>query len=212
MKFHLPVVTFLSLLLGGCAVGNRYGYDSIVADTSFSGTGAVAVATHDQRPYVLNGDKDPQFVGLQRGGFGNTFDVRTTGDRPMADDMTAAIVNTLKRKGFNASAVTVAHTASAEAARTQLLAAHAPRSVLLTVRDWKSDSMMRLGLDYDMSLAVLDGEGKVLAETKQRAQKEVLGAAPMIPSDAGPMVGNAFKAKLELMFADPAIVRAMGSK
>src|SRR2546430_12859124 len=37
-----------------------------------------------------------QFVGLQRGGYGNPFDVRTKGDGPLADAMTTALVNTLR--------------------------------------------------------------------------------------------------------------------
>src|SRR2546428_9600965 len=78
------------LLLSGCAIGNRYAYQTVVASPQVSGTTAVSIATYDQREYVRSGTKDPQFVGLQRGGYGNPFDVRTEGDRPLADAMTTA--------------------------------------------------------------------------------------------------------------------------
>ena len=99
LALFLPVV---AVLLTGCAIGNRYAYQSVVANPQLSGTTAVGVATHDQREYVRSGSKDPQFVGLQRGGFGNPFDVRTADDKPLADAMTTALVNTLNKKGFRA--------------------------------------------------------------------------------------------------------------
>jgi len=210
MSIRILILT-LATLLGGCAVGNRYAYDNITAETAIRGNGTVAVGTHDQRPYVLDGDKEPQFVGLQRGGYGNTFDVRTGGGKPLADDMTNSIVGTLNRQGFSAAPVAIEHTASTGDARTRLLAAGAQRIVLLTVRDWKTDSMMRVGLDFDLTLSVLGKDGQVLAETSVSGKKEVLGAAPVIPSDAAPMVGNAFKAKLEKLFADSAVGRALGN-
>ena len=70
LALFLPVV---AVLLTGCAIGNRYAYQSVVANPQLSGTTAVGVATHDQREYVRSGSKDPQFVGLQRGGYGNPF-------------------------------------------------------------------------------------------------------------------------------------------
>jgi len=99
MKKLAIFIVLVGVLLSGCAVGNRYAYQTVVASPQVSGTTAVGVATHDQREYVRSGAKDPQFVGLQRGGFGNPFDVRTEGDKPLADAMTAALVNTLMKKG-----------------------------------------------------------------------------------------------------------------
>src|SRR5437879_5251845 len=55
------------LLLSGCAIGNRYAYQTVVASPQVSGTTAVSIATYDQREYVRSGTKDPQFVGLPAG-------------------------------------------------------------------------------------------------------------------------------------------------
>src|SRR6266850_4068485 len=91
---------FVAMVASGCAVGNRYAYHTVVASPQVSGSTAVAVAALDQREYVRSGDKPPQFVGVQRGGFGNPFDVRTGDDKPLADAMTTALVNTLAKRGF----------------------------------------------------------------------------------------------------------------
>lgn len=212
MKARFCLILILSLVAGGCAVGNRYTYDTTVADTGLHGNGTVAVAVHDERPDVVSGKKTPQFVGFQRGGFGNTFDVTTGGDKPLSVDMTESLVASLKRSGFKAQAVAVSFIESAESAREALVATGADRSVLLTVREWKSDSMMRVGLDYDLRLSILGKNGTVLAESQVQGTKEVLGAAPIIPSDVGPMVADAFKAKLEQLFSDPSVIRAMNAE
>src|SRR5262245_13381494 len=104
---HRWIVLFAPLLVG-CAVGTRHDYPTVLVEPSVSGSGALGVASHDQRPYVVAGGKEPQFVGLQRGGFGNPFDVRTAQDRPLADDMTQALASSLKRRGFDAVPIVLA--------------------------------------------------------------------------------------------------------
>ena len=46
--------------------------------------GAVTLSVTDQREYVLSGDKDPSYIGKFRAGFGNTWDVKTEGQVPLA--------------------------------------------------------------------------------------------------------------------------------
>jgi hypothetical protein len=85
---------FVLLGLSGCAVGNQHQYAGVAPDLTLKATHSVAVVVVDRRPYVVSGDKDPDFVGLQRGGFGNPFDVTTASGKALAsdiaDDVTAA--------------------------------------------------------------------------------------------------------------------------
>jgi hypothetical protein len=201
------LVLFAGVVTSGCAMGNRYAYHTVVANPQVSGTAAAAVATHDQREYVLSGNKPPQFVGLQRGGYGNPFDVKTEDDKPLADAMSTAIVNTLTKKGFRAQPVVVAHSATAADARQRIIGVGADRAVLLTLKEWKSDTAMRVGLLYNVTLAVLDRSGTVLAE-KRLEGNENLGAAPL-PGKVGEVVAKAFTVKLEELFDDPAIAAAL---
>jgi hypothetical protein len=204
----MVTMLFVTLLASGCAIGNRYAYHTVVANPTVSGTGAVAVAAHDQRAEVLSGSKAPQFVGFQRGGFGNPFDVKTVSDRPLAEDMTTVLVSTLTQKGFRARPIVVVHSVSPADVRKQLLGAGADRALVLTLKEWKSDAVMRIGLSYDVTLTVLDRGGTVLAEKRLDGDKEVLGAAGM-PSGVGEVVGKALKTKLEQLLDDPAISAAL---
>jgi len=207
MRRLVVVVPLVALTLTGCAVGNRYAYQGVVASPQVSGTSAVTVATHDQRDYVRSGSKDPQFVGMQRGGFGNPFDVRTADDKPLADAMTTALVNTLAKKGFRAQPVIVAHSVAAADARQQAVRAGADRAVVLTLQEWKSDTAMRVRLLYDMTMTVLDKTGGVLAEKRLQGDDN-LGAASL-PSQVGDIVAAAFKTKLEQLLDDPGVAGAL---
>ena len=73
---RLFAILAICILSGGCAVGVQHSYSA--TDTKFDiiADSKVAVAVHDRRPYVVSGDKAGNFVGLQRAGFGNPYDVR----------------------------------------------------------------------------------------------------------------------------------------
>lgn len=153
------IVAVAALVLGGCAVGNRYDYRSSIQGLPVSGSGKIAVDVVDVRPYVLSGDKGSDFVGLQRGGFGNPFDVRTTTGGPLAGEMRTAIVSALERQGFTSVAPNDP----------------APRKLELRVVEWKTDVMARMKVLYDMTLSIYDQQGKLLAERTAKGE-EVLGA------------------------------------
>jgi hypothetical protein len=196
-------------LLVGCAVGNRHAYHTVTVEPSVSGSGALGVATHDQRPYVVAGDKEPQFVGLQRGGFGNPFDVRTADDRPLADDMTQALANSLRRKGFQAVSIVLAASDSADRVRDKLRQTGAPRAVVLTLREWKSDTYTNTALVYDVTLRVVDQSAEVLSEKRIQGRDDLGGDFWNPPAHAKQAVPRAFKTKVEELLGDEGIVRAL---
>ena len=137
-RLSVCVILAAPLLLAACAIGNKHAYHSVVASVPASGAGQVAVATHDQRTYVLSGNKAPQFVGLSRGGYGNPFDITTEDGRPLAENMTQAIANSLNQKGFQSVPVALTASEGAAAAREKLMRAGGERAVLFTLREWKS--------------------------------------------------------------------------
>src|SRR5687767_6213277 len=123
----------------GCAIGNKHSY-TMGPDLSMDGTRSVAVAAQDARPYVLNKEKSGDFVGLQRGGFGNPFDVTTESGKPLAEDFAAAIAGALSRRGFKATAVGVAPSAALPDVRALASQARTERVALVSIHEWKSDT------------------------------------------------------------------------
>ena len=90
----------LGILTSGCAIGVKHDYSYPEANWDVQTNKSVTVAVHDQRSYIVDGNKTPNFVGLSRGGWGNPFDVVTVSGRPLATDMTTAVANGLKARNI----------------------------------------------------------------------------------------------------------------
>jgi len=164
------------LYLTGCAIGNKYNYrsSSMALPIKPVDHRSLILSVEDLRPYVLNGEKEPSFVGLQRGGYGNPFDVTTSTGKPMTEDMSAAIVKGLMDVGYRVvnvqgrlEIVSLVKTAVKE---------NATRIVVLKVYDWKSDIYFGITLNCDLRLSVFDANGELLAENTMNFEKEIGGA------------------------------------
>jgi hypothetical protein len=197
------------VLASGCAVGNTHSYDNVLASLSYQGTRKVAVGTEDQRPYVLNAEKGPQFVGLSRGGYGNPFNVTTTSGKPLADDLTLSLERSLDAKSFDAVALTIGLREDDAAVVAKARETGATRIVVLALREWKSDTMMNTALIYEAALRVLDASGALLAESKIAGRDDLGGSAVNPPKHAQTAVPIAARAKLEALLADPAVAEAL---
>jgi len=181
-----------ALFLAGCAVGNRYDYRTAIEGLPVSGTQTVAVDVVDARPYVLSGDKDPSFVGLQRGGFGNPFDVKTASGGPLAGEMRAGIANALQQRGFTVAAPDAA----------------APRKMELRVFEWKTDVMARMKVLYDLKLSIFDDQGKLLAQSAAKGE-DVLGGGFEQANSAN--AAKSFELRFSELVRDEAVKAALTS-
>lgn len=122
------------------------------------GTRSVAVAVEDVRPYVATGDKLPNFVGLQRAGFGIPHNVTTTSGEAMVSDMTGAMVRALQDKGFDASPLPTQPGSALVA-----VSPTTDRTLVVSLREWKTDVYAQVTLSWDMDVTVFDSSGQQLA-------------------------------------------------
>ena len=183
------LILFFVVALGGCAVGNTYDYRVADLGIPVNGMGqSVSVEVVDARPYVLNGRKSSNFIGLQRGGYGNPFDVTTSSGQPLAEEFEAVIASSLAKSNF-------------------AVGGSAGKTVKLTVREWKTDAMSRLRLIYDMTLAIRSDDNTKAASVSDKGD-EVLSAAGMESANSA-SASAAFERKLSRLFADNDIREAL---
>lgn len=202
MKSFSVILALSVFLLNGCAVGQKFDYAaSIINVGSLTAAHSAALAVLDQRDYIKNGDKTEAFVGLSRGGYGNPFDVNTTSGAPLATEMATAVVTALKSTGIRAQALTVRPAGGPSQARQALVQAGLDRALLFTLTEWKTDTMMRTGLSYGVTLEVFDRTGNELAR-KQISGKEVSGASIL---SAEKDAQKWFASKVTELFQDDAI-------
>lgn len=201
---------FLVTIVSGCAIGNKHSYHQIDMKFNPKGITRLSVATFDQRDYIKNGNKEPDFVGLQRGGYGNTFDVTTVSGKSLAEDMTTSIVQSLKSHGVDAIPVIVTHELPIKKVTLELPSKNkTSRSLLLVLKEWKSDTMQRTALIYDVTMLILDEEGDVLI-AKSLKGRDNLGGSFLNPTGhAKEVIPLAFKDKLESLLSNKSILKAL---
>jgi hypothetical protein len=202
-------VSLVLIFSAGCAAENRYSYNEVVADLTASGSRAVGVAAHDQREYVKDREKNPNFVGLQRGGFGNPFNITTASGQPLAMEMTEALVTSLAKKGYKAMPVAVTQDDDLNAALQKLKDTKADRLILLTLNEWKSDTYMNTVLHYDVTMKIYDQEGKVLTVNKIQGKDDLGGSSWNPQAHAKQTVPRAFKEKIEELLNSPSAANAL---
>lgn len=184
------------LFLSGCAVGQKYNYNTSAYPLPLSGTGPLQVAVVDERPYVTDGDKDPNFVGLQRGGFGNPFNVTTASGRPLAEDVAASLGLSLKAKGFDVEVVANPDQATGK------------RVIVLHMLEWKTDIYSQITLSYDLVLQVRNEEGEVVA-TKQVSGEEPIGGGKISSSQNAKTATDALATRIGSLFLDREVSAAL---
>lgn len=201
----IVMACLLAVGLSACAVGNQHDYQSSVPELKAQTTASVDVAAQDKRPYVLNGEKKPNFVGLSRGGFGNPFDVTTVSGKGVADDFRDTVVAALKAKGIRADAVTLTPN---EDVRQLLLSRGKDRGLVFVLNEWKSDTYMNTRLLYNVDLSVFDETGKLITSNRIEGVDD-LGGSGNPPAHAKGAVPVSFRQKLDQLLNDPKVVAAL---
>jgi hypothetical protein len=199
----------LALLVSACAIGNQHQYSGMAPNVAAQTNMSLAIGVQDRRPYILDGSKTADFVGVQRGGFGNPFDVTTSTDGPLAIDIRDSIAASFKNKGVQVTTVELKPALSMTAANEALVQAGKDRALLITLSEWKSDTFMNTALIYDVTVRILDRSGRVLADNKISGRDDLSGSGINPPAHAKSAVPVAFRAKFEQLLNAPQIAGAL---
>jgi hypothetical protein len=209
MRLRQILYVLCSFLLASCAFGNQHSYHDTIADIGTSGNITVSVATYDQRPYVLSGQSLPNYVGLQRGGYGNTFNVTTASSKTLAEDMTTSICNSLAARGFKTVAVIIPHSDSKDRVMEKMREQQSKRLLLLSLNEWQSDTYSSTGLVYDVRLEVFDAAGNKLAEKELKGFDHLGDDFWNPPKLAREAVPKAFKEKIEALLNNEDVLKSL---
>jgi hypothetical protein len=206
----LLVISLILIFGSGCAVGNKHQYAGAAPNLMVETSYATAVAVQDQRSYVLDGGKSASFVGVQRGGFGNPFDVTTESGKALASDMCETIVAALKRKNVAATLMDIPQKATDTDAKQLMLTVPADRLLLFKLIEWKADTYQNTALMYDVRLSVFDSAGTLMAENARQGRDDLGGSFMNPPAHAKTAVPSAFRRIFESLLNEPRVLAALG--
>jgi len=208
MKNALPLLLLVSIL-SGCAVGNKHAYHDVEAKATVKTEKSVSVATLDQREYVISGQSQPELVGMQRGGFGNPFDVLTESGRPLSSEFTRAITKTLERNGIKVLAVETRPAKDSRSAMAELIASAGERLLLLSIKEWIGDSQINTEVRYNLQLTVTDHSGKTLAAKTYSGVRNLGGSQFNPPGHSKEVMPKAFRDAVEYLLNSREISAAL---
>jgi hypothetical protein len=171
-----PAVALL-IVLGSCGPSGTYEIAPVSLSLTATSQQTVAAAVIDQRPYVLNGDESPNFLGTERGNWGGEKTMSTESGRDLADDLTDAVVRALADRGIAASALQPVKGIGEPETLAAFRAQGADRLLVVAIQDWRTDVYTRVKLSWRLEASVHDRAGNLLAQTTSQ------GATPVASSD-----------------------------
>ncbi len=201
-------LSFLLLAVTGCAVGNQYDYQSASVSLPLAGSGEVGVGVIDNRSYILSGDKEPNFIGLQRGGYGNPFNVTTASGNSLTQDMSVSLENALRNSGYTVIGLPIA-SADSSTISAAIAQSGVAKNIVLTVTEWKTDIYMNMTLHFDLLLEVITKQGDTIASNQMQGEEKVGGGA--FEGQNSRTATAAFETKIGRLFNDPEILGALAN-
>ncbi len=205
---HLFLPAFALLLgLGACLQGGTYNYAAVDPALTVSSRHTVSASVIDQRPYVVNGEESPQFVGTARGKMGNTVDVSTESGRPLAEELTDAVVRALGALGVDASALPLPKGAPEEALLTAFQAQGTERLLVVQMYEWQTKAYTRVTARWQMEAIVYDRSGNALARRASQGTEPI--GTTNLRGDSSAIAVREISQKLSDLLNDPAIAAAL---
>jgi hypothetical protein len=169
----------------------------------------VAVAILDERPYILNKDKDPSYVGIARGGYGNPFDMWTESGAPLADDMLSTVTNSLRAGGFVVTPLKTSTTDSLNSVMANFRASSADRLIFMDIKEWYHDYLPkaftseRSNLFINVEVKVFDRNQKIIVKNNIKEELTLAAGWPM------ETVPDVYQTKIRQLIDDSRVCRAL---
>lgn len=148
LKLGRFALVAIALFFSGCVVNQSIKMDYQPAPASAEKLGInVQVMSKDQRDFVLDGRKQPNYIGHYRAGLGNTWDVTTANKLPLAENLQDDVSNDLVALGFD------------------VVTSGATRVLKIDILDWNFDTYMNGKIWYKIHVSVESNNGATLASS-----------------------------------------------
>jgi hypothetical protein len=152
------IIVLAVFALSGCVVGQKIEMDYTASPSAVTEPNSVSVSVVDARPYVVNGDKDPSFIGKYRAGLGNPWDVSTENNVPLAELLAADVEEAVRSLGFGTQPT------------------DSDRFLIVYIRDWNFDAYVDGRFWYELDVEVMDADNAVIASSKVKDAKHIDGS------------------------------------
>jgi hypothetical protein len=133
----------------------------------------VVAAAIDQRPYVLNGDESPKFLGTERAKWGGTKNINTASGRGLAEEIGDAVVNALTIRGVTTSALQPTKGVDMAEMLAIFQGLGADRLLVVELQDWRTDVYTGVRLKWRLEAIVYDRAGNILGRSASQGTNPI---------------------------------------
>ena len=190
INYFFIVLPFLIIFLCGCgvhsAVKRTENYTYAWPNINYMSNKNIEISIIDKRSYVLNGKVNPTYVGLMRGGFYNPWYMNTESGKPLAEDLSQAVVAGFKNAGINAELIKLPLKINNQEGKNYIFLKNSAKKVLIIINEWQSDTFANTAFLYDITATIYNEEGVMVAECKENNLNETGENQTVVsPVDAG---------------------------
>lgn len=187
-------------------------YKNLLIKLSYQGSEKIIFAVQDKRPYVVSGEKKPEYVGnFRKASFGQPYDATTPNRNPLSEALSSCIVESLKRAGYDVIEVKSIFPENDEAI-IEKMKIYGTKIVIMTLKEWISEAYYNVGLTYDVGLKIMDENGNTIAVENIKGSDD-LGDRNWVPEMRAKIyVPEAAKKRLEELFNKQEIIKSLSTK
>ncbi|MEO1460393.1 MAG: hypothetical protein AAFV49_22915 [Pseudomonadota bacterium] len=197
-----------ALALSACAIGHEYDYSAVQPKVAAGGEAPLAIAVADMRGYVLDGEKAPDFVGLQRSGVAIPYPVSTASGAPLAEDFAGIVARAYGEAGRETEILPLTPGGGAGAARAAFAGSGAEKLLVIDMVEWKTDVYSQVTVHWDLVARVYDRTGALLAEAESRGV-EGTGSSELFEAGNSEIAAQEAARRLGELLAAPEIEAAL---
>lgn len=167
MKFPLAFsLTLTALLCGGCVTPLTV--EKSAFPVPHSGKGRIAIATIENRPYVLSGKKTERFEGVLRAMYGIPANLNNFENKRFSDYIGDRVAQGFSNAGYTVTVLSLPQGASDDAVRMRLAAMTSDRGLVMRLNDWRIDwggfIVPSWQFFYAVDISVYDGKAALLCQ------------------------------------------------
>lgn len=210
-KLRLPALLLL-VAAGACAFGNTHTFDYRPPAGQEIGGGELVLlfAVEDRRKEIVEEGEPASWVGEQRGGYGNPFNVLTTSGRPFAEEVAETVHRDLEAIGFRV--VLAEQVVGSTGAAATLADAGASKGLAIEMRNFNSNTYTNIDVEWEFVATVLGADGEPIDSHRIEGRRTLDGSFWNPPEAAKQKVPPFFYELMhELVVGNATIVRALTS-
>lgn len=214
MKSILHKIIFLALttfLITGCAINRKVDYRTMDTNLSKINCGNLAFALLDHRTAVVDGSRNPDYVGYTLSTVGIAYPMGTKSGNEFMQDLSESLAKSLENKGVETFIVQTTWTDDVESVALKLSEANKSKAVLLEFNELETTGYAIQVLIYDVNFSVYDKNGSLLTEKNFKGKRKIGGSVMWGMGKYKEYMPIKVAELFQEMFSDPKIMAALSN-